>query len=346
MANSIDRQRFGRLPDGGDVDAVVLRGTGGLTARILTYGATLAGLEVPASDGRSRNVVLGFETLDAYRQARGHFGGVIGRYANRLRDGRFTLEGRDVQVSVNEPPNTLHGGVQGFDSAVWRIEAVQADPAPSVTLAHVSPDGDQGFPGRLDVRVRYMLEANGLRLDYTATTDRTTVVNLTNHSYFNLGGSGDVLDHELSIDAEAFTVIDRRLMPTGELRPVAGTPFDFRTPTAIGARIAHADEQLTLARGYDHNYVLRSGYGDDPVLAARVREPRSGLTMEVWTTEPGVQFYSGNALNGRPYHAREGFCLETQHFPDSPNHPDFPSTVLRPGEVFKSTTRFRFISGT
>jgi len=346
MANSIERQKFGRLPDGGDVDAVVLRNADGFCARILTYGATLAALEVPDRDGRSRNVVLGFETLDGYRQARGHLGGVIGRYANRLCNGRFTLEGVDIQVSVNEPPNTLHGGEQGFDGAVWRIEAVQSDPVPSVTLAHVSPDGDQGFPGRVDVRVRYTLEANGLRLDYTATTDRTTVVNLTNHSYFNLGGAGSsgVLDHELRIDADAFTPIDRHLIPTGELRPVTATPFDFRTPTAIGARIGLADEQLVLARGYDHNYVLRAGGGSDPVHAARVREPRSGLTMDVLTTEPGVQFYSGNFLDGRPYRARDGFCLETQHFPDSPNRPDFPSTVLQPGDVFRSTTIFRFFS--
>ncbi len=344
MVNSIERQQFGHLPDGGDVGAVVLRNANGLSAKILTYGATLAALEVPDRDGRSRNVVLGFETLGDYRQARGHLGGVIGRYANRLRNGRFTLDGRDVQVSVNEPPNTLHGGAQGFDRAVWQIEVLQSDPVPAVTLAHVSPDSDQGFPGRLDVRVRYTLEANALRLDYTATTDLTTVINLTNHSYFNLrgGGSGDVLDHELLIAADAVTPIDRQLIPSGALRPVAGTPFDFTTPTTIGARIAVADEQLVLARGYDHNYVLRSGGGKDPGFAARVREPRSGLTMEVWTTEPGVQFYSGNFLDGRPYRARDGFCLETQHFPDSPNRPDFPSTVLRPGDVFRSATLFRF----
>ncbi|TWS97605.1 aldose epimerase family protein [Reyranella sp. CPCC 100927] len=344
MVNSIERRRFGHLPDGDDVDAVVLRNANGLRAKILTYGATLAVLEVPDRDGRSRNVVLGFATLDDYRQARGHLGGVIGRYANRLCNGRFTLDGRDVRVSVNEPPNTLHGGAQGFDRAVWRVEALQSDPAPAVTLAHVSPDGDQGFPGRVDVRVRYTLVTNALRLDYTATTDRTTVINLTNHSYFNLrgAGSGDVLDHELLIDADAFTPIDQYFIPTGERRPVTGTPFDFRTPTPIGSRIGLADEQLVRARGYDHNYVLQSGSGGDPVLAARVREPLSGLTMEVLTTEPGVQFYSGNFLNGRPYRARDGFCLETQHFPDSPNHPDFPSTVLRPGEVFQSATIFRF----
>jgi aldose 1-epimerase len=254
-------------------------------------------------------------------------------------------------VSVNEAPNTLHGGARGFDTAVWRVDALTADAAPSVTLAHVSPDGDQGFPGRVEARIRYTLDWDSLRLDYEATVDRPTVINLTNHAYFNLAGagSGDVLGHELQIDADAFTPVDRNLIPTGDMRPVAGTPFDFRTPTLIGARIDHADEQLALARGYDHNFVLRSTGADGAVFAARVREPRSGLAMEVWTTEPGLQFYSGNALGGadigaegRPYRQRDGFCLETQHFPDSPNRPGFPSTVLRPGDSFRSTTLLRF----
>ncbi|TXL77695.1 galactose mutarotase [Vineibacter terrae] len=345
------RDRFGTLAAGDDVDVVTLASTDGLRARILTYGATLAALDVPDGSGRSRSIVLGFTTLEDYCRARGHLGGTIGRFANRIAAGRFRLDGVDHALSVNEPPNTLHGGRNGFDAAVWRLDALAADVAPSVTLAHVSPDGDQGFPGRVEARARYTLEGSTLRLDYTATTDRPTVINLTNHAYFNLAGagSGDVLAHELQINADAFLPVDRHLIPTGEVRPVDGTPFDFRTPMPIGARIAEADEQLALAHGYDHTFVLRSTGAAGPRLAARVREPPSGLAMEVWTTEPGVQFYSGNALRGldvgaegRAYGPRAGLCLETQHFPDSPNQPGFPSTVLRPGDSFRSTTLLRF----
>ena len=346
MTESIERVRFGASADGSVVDAFTLRHASGLRARILTYGATVAALEVPVSDGGRHNVVLGFPTLDGHCRA-GYFGSAIGRYANRIRNGRFTLDGADHQVSVNQSPNTLHGGAHGFDKAVWRVGAVDAGATPAVELQHVSPDGDQGFPGRLEVRVRYALEADALRIGYAATTDRATVVNLTNHSYFNLAGpdGDDVLGHELMIEADRFTPVDATLIPTGDIRPVAATPFDFRTPMPIGARIDVDDEQLRLGGGYDHNFILRHPGGEGPGLAARVRAPGTGLTMEVWTTEPGLQFYSGNFLDGsasRPFPRRHGFCLETQHFPDAPNRPEFPSTILRPGDTFRSTTLFRF----
>lgn len=344
--DGIERTRFGEMPDGRAVDAIALRHAGGLRARILTYGATLAALDVPCRDGGHRSVVLGLPTLGAYRRA-GYIGAAIGRYANRIRNGRFTLDGIEHHVSVNQPPNALHGGAHGFDKAVWRIEAFDAGAVPAVALGHVSPDGDQGFPGRMEVTIRYAVEVDALRIDYVATSDRPTVVNLTNHAYFNLAGAtgGDILGHELTIDADRFTPVDATLIPTGEMRPVAGTPFDFRAPAAIGARIAADDEQLRRAGGYDHNFVLMHAGSARPAFAARVREPGSGLVMEVWTTEPGVQFYSGNFLDGspgRPFAHRQGLCLETQHFPDSPNQPGFPSTVLRPGTGLKSTTLLRF----
>ncbi len=338
---SIERTRFGQMDDGSVVDAFTLRNASGLQATILTYGATIAAL---AAGGW--NVVLGFPSLEGYRRA-ANFGSTVGRYANRIGGARFTLDGVDHRLPANQPPNTLHGGPRGFDKVVWRVGDVDAGATPAVELLHVSPDGDQGFPGRMEARVRYTLAADALRIDYTATADRATVVNLTNHSYFNLTGSPDsnVLGHELMIDADSFTPVDATLIPTGEIRPVAGTPFDFSRPTPIGARIGAHDEQLRLGGGYDHNFVLRHTIGEGPELAARVREPATGLTMEVWTTEPGVQFYSGNFLDdspGRPFPHRHGFCLETQHFPDSPNKPAFPSSVLRPGETFRSTTLFRF----
>lgn len=351
MTADVERVSFGLMPDGTVVDAVTLRGATGLVATMLTYGATVAALHAPDATGHVDNVVLGFDNLDAYRRSTAHFGSVVGRYANRIANGRFSLDGVDYALSANQGRHTLHGGARGFDKAVWQIAAAQGGAAPFVEFRHVSPDGDQGFPGRLEVGVRYTLDADTLRLDYAATTDRPTVVNLSNHSYFNLAGagSGDMLGHVLSIEADRFTPIDADLIPTGEVRAVDGTTLDFRTPAPIGARIDAGDAQVALAGGYDHNFVLRVSGGGQPALAARAHEPRSERILEVWTTQPGLQFYSGNFLGGtdvgsqgRPYRRRDGFCLETQHFPDSPNRPAFPSTVLRPGDIFRSCTAFRF----
>lgn len=322
----------------------------GLVARLSAYGARLLSLAVPAGRGGApAEVVLGFATHAEYRADDGFLGATIGRVANRIAGGRFTLEGQAYQVPPNNGPNALHGGPRGFDKAVWRAAP---EGRHALTFTHLSPDGDQGFPGTLRASVRYSLEGGALRLDYAAETDRTTVVNLTNHSYFNLAGEGaSILDHLLTIPAERFTPVDATLIPAGELRPVAGTPFDFRSPMRIGARIGAADPQLRLAGGYDHNFVLSDAPG--PLrLAARLEEPGRGLAMEVLTTEPGLQFYSGNFLDGSrrgrggaPLRHRGGLCLETQHFPDSPNRPGFPSVVLRPGEAFRSCTVLRFGPG-
>jgi aldose 1-epimerase len=351
MNDSLQRQPFGRLPSGAGVEAIRLRNRRGLAARILTYGGVVAGLDVPDRNGRSDNIVLGFETLDACCNSPHYIGPLIGRYANRIARGRFLLDGVEYQIPVNLPPNALHGGPRGFSCAVWSIEREDAGELPAVTLSHVSPDGDQGFPGQLSVQARFLLLGDALQLEFTATTDRPTVINLTSHWYFNLAGAGrgDILGHELLIPAESFLPADATLIPTGEVRPVAGTPFDFRQPMPIGARIDRAEQQIACASGYDHSFVLPTSADGTPVLAARVREPNSGRVMEMWTTEPSVHFYSGNSLGtsdvglgGRAYRPRDGFCLETQHYPDAPNRPHFPSTVLRPGETFRSVTAFRF----
>lgn len=317
--------------------------------RILTFGAIVASVEAPDRDGVCRNVVLGHADLAGYVADTAYFGATIGRYANRIASGCFKLDGREYQLERNNPPNTLHGGLRGFDKAVWCAEPRAGVTA--VTLRHRSADGDQGYPGTLDVAVTYMLSLdNVLTIDYAATTDRPTIINLTNHSYFNLAGegTGDIYGHELTIAADAFTPVDATLVPTGERRAVAGTPFDFRTPLLIGPRLRDADEQLQRGRGYDHNFVLRGAVGTlRPV--ARLHDPLSGRVLEISTTEPGIQVYSGNFLDGflvGPsrccYRQGDGICLETQHFPDSPNQPHFPSTVLRPGHAFRSTTVWRF----
>jgi aldose 1-epimerase len=353
MSASLQSEPFGRLPDGTEIEAVTLRNARGLAARILTYGGIVARLEVPDRAGKIDNVVLGFDTLEAYRRSPHYIGPLVGRYANRIAGGRFVLDGETYQIPINLPPNALHGGPRGFNCVVWSIEHAEASEHPAVTLAHVSPDGDQGFPGRLSVQARFVLSDDALQLEFTATSDRPTVLNLTSHWYFNLAGAGfgDILGHELLIPAERFLPADATLIPTGEIRAVPGTPFDFRRPTPIGSRIREPDEQIARANGYDHTFVLPAASNDSPVLAARVREALSGRVMEVWTSEPSVHFYSGNSLDssdagsgGRRYRPRDGFCLETQHYPDAPNHPQFPSTVLRPGEAFGSTTEFRFLT--
>ncbi|MGK5680982.1 aldose epimerase family protein [Actinoplanes sp. URMC 104] len=331
----------------GSVERHTLSNSSGVRVRILTYGGILQSIEVPGRDGEVANVVLGFSSLQEYVDNPGpYFGALIGRYANRIARGQFELDGAMWQVPVNNGPNSLHGGATGFDKRIWSA----APTADGLVLTHVSPDGDQGYPGTLTATVTYTLTDDGLRLHYRATTDAPTVVNLTNHSYFNLAGegSGSIYDHVLQLNAAAYTPVDATAIPTGEIAPVDGTPMDFRTPTPIGERIRAGEEQLLISGGYDHNWVL-----DDPGaglrLAARVVDPGSGRTLEVHTTEPGVQFYSGNFLDGtfagtsgRAYRQGDGFALETQHFPDSPNRDTFPSTVLRPGETYESTTVLKF----
>lgn len=350
MAGTIARIGSARLPDGRDAEEFVLDDGCGMAARVGTHGARLLSLRVPDRAGAPVEVVLGYDRLEDWAEDDGFMGATIGRCANRIARGRFELDGQTFYVPINKPPNALHGGPRGFDKAVWRAEPAAGGAA--LALTHVSPDGDQGFPGTLRARVRYALTGDGaLSLDYEAETDRPTVVNLTNHAYFNLAGGGDVLDHLLTVAADSFTPVDAALIPTGELRAVAGTPFDFRVPARIGARVDEpGDEQLRIAGGYDHNFVLQPPPPDHALrFAARLEEPTRGLSMEVWTTEPGVQFYSGNFLDGSrrgrggvALGHRSGLCLETQHFPDSPNRPEFPSVLLRPGETFRSSTLYRF----
>jgi aldose 1-epimerase len=341
---------FGRV-DGKEIFLYTLTNAHGMELRAMSYGATIVSLRVPDRDGRSDDVVLGFDALDGYLQPEPYLGAIVGRYGNRIAKGRFTLDGKTYQLATNNGPNHLHGGVKGFDKAVWEAEPFDRDGQSGVVFTHASPDGDEGYPGTLNARVTYTLTpANELIVDYSATTDKATPINLTQHSYFNLAGAGtgEILNHQLTLDADRFTPVDATLIPTGDLAPVEGTPFDFRRPTAIGARIGADHPQLKYGNGYDHNWVLN---GEPGRLrhAARLVEPTSGRTLDVSTTEPGVQFYTGNFLDGtltgrsgRVYKRRYGLCLETQHFPDSPNHPTFPSTILRAGEHFQSKTVFAF----
>jgi len=345
------REPFGQLPAGPGIDVYTLTNANGMTVRVLTYGAIVQAIRVPDRGGHLDDVVLGYDSLAGYVRNSPYFGAVIGRYGNRIANGIFTLDGRVYRLATNNGPNHLHGGVIGFDKVVWQAEPFQRDREGGVVLTHTSPDNDEGYPGSLVARVTYTLtDGNELIVDYQASTDRPTPVNLTQHSYFNLAGGGtrDVLGHELEISADRFTPVDSTLIPTGALTPVAGTPFDFRTATALGARIDRADEQLRAGGGYDHNFVLNRP-GPGLFLAARVFEPTTGRTLEIRTTEPGLQLYSGNFLDGtitgkggHVYARRYGICLETEHFPDSPNHPDFPSTILRPGEQYRSRTVYTF----
>jgi aldose 1-epimerase len=349
MDTLISQAPFGHTPDGAPVDLYTLRNAGGIEARICNYGGILASLKTPDRNGQRADVVLGFDNLDGYLNFSPYFGALVGRFCNRIANAAFTLDGATYTLAANNGPNALHGGRKGFDKMVWRAAPINADSTPALELHYLSKDGEEGYPGNLQVKAIYSLtNENGLRLDLTATTDKTTIVNLTQHSYFNLAGKGDILGHQVEIDANRFTPVDRTLIPTGELKPVAGTPFDFRRPTAIGARIGHDDEQLQRGHGYDHNFVLNHPMGRLDVVA-RASEPVSGRVLEVLTTEPGLQFYTGNHLNGtikgkggQIYHKRSGFCLEAQHFPDSPNHKVFPSATLRPGEVYSNTIIFRF----
>jgi aldose 1-epimerase len=345
------KEPFGKMADGTPVDLYTLTNASGAQVKITTYGGAVVSLLMPDRDGNLDDVALGFGTLEEYVEKSPYFGCITGRYANRIAKGRFTLNGVEYTLAQNDGQNHLHGGVRGFDKVVWDAQEKSSGDGAGLDLTYLSQDGEEGYPGNLSVKVTYTLTNDDeLRIDYLATTDADTVVNLTNHTYFNLadGGAGDILGHKLMIDADRFTPIDGTLIPTGELRSVESTPMDFRQLTAIGARIEQDDEQLRFGLGYDHNWVLNNSAGV-LALAARVREPVTGRVMEVYTTEPGIQLYSGNFLDGsitgrsgKVYHKRNGLCLETQHFPDSPNKPDFPSTVLRPGETYRTTTVYRF----
>ena len=347
-SDTITHAAFGNTPDGTPVEIYTLHNSKGAEARIMTYGGIVVSLKTPDRAGKMADIVQGFESLAGYLKPNPYFGALIGRYGNRIGHAHFTLDGHEYQLPKNDGDNTLHGGNRGFDKRVWQAKEVNGS---TLELTYVSKDGEEGFPGTLTATVRYTLtDANELKIEYAATTDKPTVVNLTNHSYFNLSGQGegDILQHQLTLNADKFTPVDKGLIPTGELKSVQGTPFDFRKATAIGARINQQDEQLLAGKGYDHNWLLnRSGSG--LTLAAEVYDPKSGRVMEVRTAEPGIQFYTGNFLDGtitgaggKVYRQRYALCLETQHFPDSPNKPAFPSTVLRPGQKYQTTTVFRF----
>ena len=351
---SVTQTEFGVTPGGEPVQLFTLTNANGTEVRAMTWGGIIVSLKVPDRNGVPGDVVLGYDDLAGYLDETPYFGALIGRYGNRIGGARFTLDGAEVQLEANDGPNSLHGGVRGFDKQLWDGAPLETAAGVGVVFTRVSPDGEGGYPGNLSVQVTYTLtDADELVVDYLATTDRATPVNLTQHSYFNLAGdgSGDVLGHRLTLNASRYTPVDATLIPTGELAGVEGTPFDFRSPHAIGERIAADDAQIGFGGGYDHNWVLdRDGAADgDLVLAARVEEPVSGRVMEIRTTEPGIQFYSGNFLDGtltgkggHVYEHRTGFCLETQHFPDSPNQPGFPSTILRAGSEYRSRTVFSF----
>jgi aldose 1-epimerase len=347
---SITKSNFGTTPDGQAVELYTLRNRAGMEATIMTYGGIVTSLKTADKSGKLGDVVLGYDNLAGYIKSTPYFGALIGRYGNRIANGKFSLDGNTYTLATNNGVNALHGGLKGFDKVVWRVEEAEAEAnGPELELVYVSKDGEEGYPGNLTVHASYQVtEDNALKIKFKATTDKKTVVNLTHHSYFNLRGSGDVLDHVVTINADKFTPVDGGLIPTGELRPVAGTPFDFIAPHAIGERIGSADEQMKLGNGYDHNWVLNKK-GNELSLAATVSEPTSGRTLEVWSTSPGTQFYTGNFLDGTitgkggwTYQFRNGFCFEPQHFPDSPNHPAFPTTVLNPGETYHNTIIYKF----
>ncbi len=345
----ITKKQFGTTPDGEAVDIYTLVNTNGCEVAITNYGGIVVSLTAPDKNGQMGDVVLGYNTLNEYVENSPFFGALIGRYGNRIAKGKFELKGQEYTFAINNGPNHLHGGPKGYDKVVWDAKEIKEADAVGLELTYLSKDGEEGYPGNLSVTVKYLwTNDNELKIEYSATTDKTTVVNLTNHSYFNLACKGDILSHELMIDADKFTPSDENQIPTGELSDVKGTPFDFTSPTKIGARINEDDEQLKYGFGYDHNFVLNDSDGSLRLIAT-VYEPTIGRLMEVLSTEPGVQFYSGNHLNetmiskdGSPYKTRYGFCLETQHYPDSPNHPEFPTTTLEPGQKYSTTTVYKF----
>jgi aldose 1-epimerase len=347
----VTKQPFGKTSAGEAVDLYTLRNTHGVEAKITNYGGILVSLKVPDRNGKFDDVALGFKDFDGYLNNGPYFGALIGRYGNRIAKGRFTLNGVEYKLAVNNGENHLHGGIKGFDKVVWTGREMKSQAGQAVELTYLSKDGEEGYPGNLNVRVVYTLTNNNeLKIDYSATTDKDTVTNLTHHSYFNLAGegNGDILNHLVTINANRFVPTDAGSIPTGELKNVAGTPFDFLKATAVGARINQDDEQLKFGRGYDHTWVI-NGRPGTMRLAATAYEASSGRVMQVWTTEPGVQFYTGNFLDGtltgkagKVYAQRTGFCFETQHYPDSPNQPSFPTTTLKKGQTYKSTTVYRF----
>ena len=348
---SLKKESYGKTADGQEVELYTLTNTNGIETEIATYGGIVVSLKVPDRDGKFDDVVLGFDSLDGYLKGHPFFGALVGRYGNRIGKAKFTLNSKEYKLAVNNGENSLHGGNKGFDKMVWKAKPVTVKDGVALELSYLSKDGEEGFPGNLSVKVTYTLTNNNeLKIDYSATTDQDTIVNLTNHSYFNLAGQGkgDILSHQIQINADRFTPVDSGLIPTGELRSVKGTPLDFTQLTAIGARIGQDDEQLKLGKGYDHNFVL-NGKAGTLRLAAKVVEPTTGRVMEVSTTEPGIQFYTANHLDGslkgkdgKVYGPRSGFCLETQHFPDSPNKPEFPTAVLKKGGRYQTTTVFKF----
>jgi aldose 1-epimerase len=350
--DTVTRASFGKAPDSTPVDVYTLVNAHGIRARILTYGGIIQTLETPDRAGKLGDVVLGFDDMPGYVKSSPYFGAIVGRYGNRIARGHFTLDGKTYTLATNNGPNALHGGIKGFDKVVWAAEPFKSDSGVGLVLTHTSPDGDEGYPGTLSAEVTYTLtDDDALAIDYEATTDKATPVNLTNHTYWNLAGEGsrDILDHVLTLESSKIVPVDSTLIPSGKLMPVAGTPFDFRTPTAIGARIGNANEQLRFGKGYDHTWVLDGARQNGLAHAAHVTEPTTGRSLDIYTTEPGVQFYSGNFLDGtavgkhgHAYKFRYGLALETHHYPDSPNQPSFPSTILRPGQTYRTRTVYRF----
>jgi aldose 1-epimerase len=347
---AIKKASFGRA-GGATVEIYTLTNIHGIEARIMTYGAALVSLKTPDRAGHVMNIILGFDTLEPYLAGVPYFGATVGRYANRIADGRFTLDGTIYQLPQNDGPNSLHGGTRGFDKRVWSAEALQTASGPALRLSYLSPAGEEGYPGELSAHVTYRLDDNdSLAVEFEATTTAPTPVNLANHAYFNLTGDlqRPVLDHLLTINADRFTPVNATLIPTGELKAVAGTPFDFRTARVVGSGIDAEDEQLRLGHGYDHNWIINKPRAGAMALGAVLTDPHSGRSVEVRTTQPGLQFYSGNFLDGKAagggtvFKYRTGLCLETQHFPDSPNHPQFPSTILRPGQTYSEKTILTF----
>jgi len=353
-AKPMEKKAFGTTSDGKAADLYVLTNKNGMEVSITNYGGIVTSIKVPDRSGKMADVVLGYDALDGYVADKVYFGALVGRYCNRIGHAEFSIDGTKYTLAKNNGDNTLHGGIKGFNKALWDAKDVSKRDEPALELTYLSKDGEEGFPGNLKVTVVFTLTGkNELKIDYSATTDKKTVVNLTNHSYFNLAGqgSGDILKTVLRIEADKITPVDSGLIPTGDLKSVQGTPFDFRKPTAIGERINADDEQLKLGKGYDHNFVLIKNKPNGLTLAARAEEPTSGRVLEVWTTEPGTQLYTGNFLDGSihgkggvAYTQRSAFCLETQHFPDSPNHPKFPSTLLAPGQRYHTTTIYKFSS--
>ena len=347
--SNLSQHEWGSLPTGQPVELFTLRNARGIEASIITLGGRLVTLKTPDREGKLADIVLGFDSLAEYVAKNPYFGALVGRYANRIEDGQFAIDGHLYSLAKNNGPNSLHGGTEGFDKRIWHSEPQSDSDSMSLVLTYESQDGEEGFPGRLETRATYRLsDDDTLSIHYRATTDKPTVLNLTNHSYFNLGGqgSGTVVDHEVMINADTFTPVNEHLIPTGELRTVVNTPFDFQAPRRVGEQIDSADEQITLAHGYDHNFVIK---GEGMRLAARAVHPFSGRSLEVHTTQPGLQFYTGNHLSdnlsgkvGAVYNFRSGFCFETQHFPDSPNQPSFPNVVLRPGLKYHQVTVFKF----